>query len=505
MYDGGTYLRRLWQNKPKQWGPFSAVQLGLFNNAEKIGINPAKIVCATPIWGPGTVHDYSKNRKTASYGSASYENGYLKSTGATCPVIDAPTDFSDLAKNTRSAFFTFHPGSTGLPWWDTYFMWTDAGNGTHSLLYGRGTSQAAFNLGSQTKIVNLPDTYDINASMMVDTITDTHIYGLNSELVEEANSMVWFQQASKAYLGNFDGTESSTHTYLKQVILSSERFSIDTFAKLNDNPYQLWQPPTFRTYSIPADGGQLPINLNGASSISAAPATSGTATTNKKRTFSGTTTVSESPSVAGTLTAGTTISKALTGSASIAAATGTAGTAISCQAKIIAGSVAESQSPATAGSVIVGSSLSQALSGAASISESPATTGSTTIQAMSALVGGAAIAESPVTSGTLTAGTPQIVSGTISVSDTTATAGSIITNIIARASPSLSTGPAVSGRLLIGLMAGGAQTGAAATAAPGRFFSGLILSRPIVSPGVSRTTTEFSVNRTTIIYSVEKI
>ena len=45
------FLRQLYKQKPKQWGPISAVRAAVYRNAEEIyGIDPASIIIACPYW-----------------------------------------------------------------------------------------------------------------------------------------------------------------------------------------------------------------------------------------------------------------------------------------------------------------------------------------------------------------------------------------------------------------------------------------------------------------------
>lgn len=46
----GLFLPRRYQNKPRQWGPLSAVRSAVLRNAERLGIDPAAIVGLWSAW-----------------------------------------------------------------------------------------------------------------------------------------------------------------------------------------------------------------------------------------------------------------------------------------------------------------------------------------------------------------------------------------------------------------------------------------------------------------------
>lgn len=94
------YLRKLWKKKPNVYGPFPVVQKNIFNNLEKIGINPQNLIFGHLNWGPGDQVDYSSNKNTGvNNNSSSFLRNRLDfSTGneyISIPGANLPTDLSN--------------------------------------------------------------------------------------------------------------------------------------------------------------------------------------------------------------------------------------------------------------------------------------------------------------------------------------------------------------------------------------------------------------------------
>lgn len=74
----GIPLRKLWANKPKQWGPAKSVQRSLFHNLESIyGIDHQTCALALPCWRPGDQIDYSKNKFLCENKGVTFKNNEL--------------------------------------------------------------------------------------------------------------------------------------------------------------------------------------------------------------------------------------------------------------------------------------------------------------------------------------------------------------------------------------------------------------------------------------------
>ena len=84
-----VFNRQLYKQKPKAWGPVSSVQASIFKNAESIGINPASIALAMPMWGPGGQLDYANPQNTFANSGVSYDQNSLVFNGSSSYLSQA--------------------------------------------------------------------------------------------------------------------------------------------------------------------------------------------------------------------------------------------------------------------------------------------------------------------------------------------------------------------------------------------------------------------------------
>jgi len=270
----GVYLRQLWKQKPQAWGPFSAVQAGLFHNAEKMGID-------SPIFAPflweksGDPHDYAQ--------------------GATYTLKD------------NSPVITWGPEGQRFGW-DSGYM------------YDNGVSRMSTNEGTIVYVGNLLGNYtydetnygigfrsyggDIGPSIGVYMSSNTyHLFYTNPDTTfsgTDSNSDIgvknsldfqlatsWQNGSQRLFLNGvflsekmFTGSYSATTSIglgampslgacingfngeLKSAFIFPKQISDDKISELYDNPYQLLQPYSPPVYFDLAGGGLLPINFN---------------------------------------------------------------------------------------------------------------------------------------------------------------------------------------------------------------------------------------------------
>ncbi len=105
------FLRQLYKQKPSAWGPASSVQASIFKNAERIGIDPASIALAMPMWGPGDQLDYA-NLKLRTQVGTSYEKNSIKTVTNVDSYITMPDIFAGMEDLTIIADFYLPSGST---------------------------------------------------------------------------------------------------------------------------------------------------------------------------------------------------------------------------------------------------------------------------------------------------------------------------------------------------------------------------------------------------------
>lgn len=273
----GIFLRKLWQNKPKQYGPWKFVHVSLMENAEKLGIDPQAIVAAVPMWNPRDQHDYSKNALVGpNDGTISYSNNGLFFPGnkvlamgtievqehtmltSIDPVLNQKTMLGGICDNVTASGVEWALETNGR----VEYAYNDGSiQGWYDGRVGMAPAGVWSNVGvrwrqSEGKVDFFSDKV---APISANTTTGTIVY--DSDTFDIGHASV-----NDEYLG------SMSYFLLFSSLLTDTQITL-----LFDNPWQLWQPRTPVFYSIPSEGSTLlPIVLNDAvSSFSGKTGSSG--------------------------------------------------------------------------------------------------------------------------------------------------------------------------------------------------------------------------------------
>lgn len=261
MYQGGTFLRQMYKHKPKQWGPFSAVQSALFYNAERVGIDPDGIALAMPMWeGGGIPHDYTYITKHSSITSYKWDNGFLPVnwivnnppkcwTGAF--TIIAELDFAPYVYNVANQFI-YHYNSG-----NRVYINVQQSSGNHKLDLVLGdTSSSSYTTTHVKGHATLVITAD-------GSVADMFFRG-----VKGISDFAYTGLTTLSSIFKFNLNFASDMYAIRNLIIYAGSHNIDQINRLSENPWQLWQPVPQVFYSRQATGGStlLPIktiNYNG--------------------------------------------------------------------------------------------------------------------------------------------------------------------------------------------------------------------------------------------------
>lgn len=253
--------RGLWKGKPQAWGNVADVQSGLFHNAEKIGVDPASLKAAYPLWenAGDIVHNY---------GSVAGHNGTLIS-GANWKdnTISSTTDYDavevseaiDIVGSIGTILLS-HRVTSSLPSY-LYFAYAESytsyaffigGLNNSSLLYFSNYSIYNTDVANEIKDGNLHQlgcTYTYNDSWSL--FLDCH-----KKCSGGLGDVFSVTSGDKLHMfGRDDATQRYTAGESGYCIFCSEILPDSVIAEIQDNPYQLWQPRTPVFYSFEAAGG----------------------------------------------------------------------------------------------------------------------------------------------------------------------------------------------------------------------------------------------------------
>jgi hypothetical protein len=267
-------------NKPRQWGPLSAVRSAVFRNAESMGIDPASFIGFWPAWeGAGLVKDIISANDMSFFGNAYWENTGARTLGGTSDAIYANNnnnmsvgagDFSVIvhcnihsnsSSTERGIFTKYNIGGSTIPNWvlaifsdynyrfrirDEANNSADCATATSSVVLGDQVLCGSRD-GSTAKLFYAEDGYTSATNASVGSIDNT----------------------SPLSLGRFYTTASTDITF-HQALYLKEKISRDQYRQLFGSPYILLQPnptplifdwgtaSTVPTLSAPSFVGRIP-------------------------------------------------------------------------------------------------------------------------------------------------------------------------------------------------------------------------------------------------------
>jgi len=267
MYQGGTFHRKLWQNKPRQWGPRSRVQGNLFESVNRLGEDPSKIALAMPMWNPGDQVDYSKNGVTGTNSNVEFNRNNQVFIGSSTTFIDTPGDDIPSLGKTGSPVTSLMGLSLTLRY-NRYFFAKNSSFGCRSNLHDLEFFVWGINA---TSTIQVPTDYSIHQvggvfngsdsvscfydGSNVKTTTGTSTSTTNTNVLRIGGR---YGKASAEYMGG-DG---------HYILVSSNILSPYSIASLYENPWQLWQPvaPVFYSFGTTISTG-WPHNINGIANV----------------------------------------------------------------------------------------------------------------------------------------------------------------------------------------------------------------------------------------------
>ena len=269
----GIPLRQQHKQKPQAWGPFSAVQSALFHNAERIGIDPAKIALAMPMWNPGDQFDYA-NRYEFSANGATFQNGstYIDSAQS--------LSLSDTTLHDRISSSFLLLTSVRIDAETTGFHRifskdkTSEGDYRDLELYMEDSTQVKGNLNFKTGddalfIEENVSSFEIGKDLSIAAVQDysasrQYLYPDGDRVGALTSVNVLSSYANNYWIGNWSNTgtralEGAIH-YLLVLKGAYEETAEAIVQKVHDNPYALWQPVPQKTIFPPIGDTIFPIN-----------------------------------------------------------------------------------------------------------------------------------------------------------------------------------------------------------------------------------------------------
>ena len=252
----GLYFSGNSKQKPKQWGDSSFVSSVVADRMEAwYGIPWDSIVLIMPIWGPGKQRDYSKNNINLinSPTPPVFDDNALLFSGSQYIQCEQHSDLDTRGKSEFSILVSFKPtvsGYTGrILTWDAgsseaYFMDADLA-GAHTFYTRFHSDTLAYVVRSWSLKHNYTLGLCVDKNLNSMRYDDrTYAFGSVTSLGSHSSSF----GTQRLWIGANDSTGNFLYGALSQIIISHKHFGIDIYDSFNDNPYGLWQPPTFRTY-----------------------------------------------------------------------------------------------------------------------------------------------------------------------------------------------------------------------------------------------------------------
>ena len=256
----GIFLRKLWQNKPKQWGPFSVVQSALFHNLERIGIDPQSCKLAMCFWNPGDQIDYAIADSYTNTGGVFNKNSINLNTVDNDRYIDTGKEYSNLA-NKYTIIYKAEMLIGSSFFWGAY---SAANNDYDYGLYRSTTSGYSYYPTSGVAVSFDNNTFGDKTFCVTADGTNVKTY-LDGQYKNSVVNNVSLGANYNLVLGKrWRRTNYYFNHNADQSIIFNIPIAASLIALLNENPWQLWQPraATFYSFSDAASPTLLPIMMN---------------------------------------------------------------------------------------------------------------------------------------------------------------------------------------------------------------------------------------------------
>ncbi len=250
-----VFLRQLYKQKPQQWGSFDYVQGLLFERAAKIGIDPASIIFALPIWeaAGAILHNYAKGPNIILPANrVAYNADYFESVASTSDV--QTTDSILPYETVGDRLFIFCQAFN-----------TDVTNDNVILRREDSFSLSFFGNNLRALIETLGvNSWSSDHDRTISSMSDMHSYCLNwdgAKQYEYQDGVLLGEFVVSSYFANRtqpvyfnSGERASTYSLsggIKQLIQGTFSVKENVIERLTDNPYYLWQPYLRVAYFVP--------------------------------------------------------------------------------------------------------------------------------------------------------------------------------------------------------------------------------------------------------------
>lgn len=251
----GLYFRGDPKQKPKQWGPASLVQTAFLGACEKLCINHQHIIFACPMWEKAGIKHYNYAPKTnvqtiavtGTAGTWEKEKFFLNSTSSYRTYYDFSSGIITQSPKTISFLYDKSKDSNeskSLTYANYYFYCNTSVD---------ESDEVSFRIANGALEATGINLTDITAIALTWTNLGVDVRGyVNSQIVYEKTGLAARNYYPRFYL---PGNTSDTHGAYENFLCVDDVLNHDTIYALQENPWQLWQPPTFRTYfDIAGDG-----------------------------------------------------------------------------------------------------------------------------------------------------------------------------------------------------------------------------------------------------------
>ena len=250
------FLRQLYKQKPKQWGPLSNVQSAVFYNLEDYyHIDYKTCQLALSSWSPSAV-DYSKNNFTTTISGAKFQKNYFYFDGD-ADYISIPQ--SVISQAEFSIFFEEYSIGTS----NTGYFLGDSNDAVNLFLRRRAAVPSDYSYGIGDQIIDIGGSIPRqtwNQNLVTHDALGNATWSINGDSSLGALSGSNFTGLTSAlYLGNRQDLTRDFLGNLKNVLIFSQTLNETQQDKLFENSNQLFQPVLQKTLFLPLST-QLPIN-----------------------------------------------------------------------------------------------------------------------------------------------------------------------------------------------------------------------------------------------------
>lgn len=246
------FLRKLWKQKPKQWGGASAVRRAIAENAEKIyGINPSAFRFISPLWSK---YIYNYAEMEGFYGvNVEFSRGNIDFNGTSAYSEIAPLRFNPpltiLTKIKRRSSEGSYNGiitavQDGGGW---------GGFGLFGMSDGRYRAQAE---SSYSEDVSTTDAYpeDIDISLCLRATQSSYAIYIDGEKASFDKTIGTNYNPTSLDTFHLAKSTASTELFdgiMNYAIVLDDVLSQSQVAYFSDNPYGLFAPIAKPVYFIP--------------------------------------------------------------------------------------------------------------------------------------------------------------------------------------------------------------------------------------------------------------